>query len=244
MLFVENQGEEGHEGIKRAAASSIIPRMPGNVRFTRRLLGLVILTLSSGLFLWGVWPFPVDSVSTPIPSGPRMVLVWPVTTRIGDAYSVRMQIEPLSSAQPELASTALFAGDANSNLMASARLEFAVLLTYPGEQVSQPLLPGNPLAFRWQFRPETRGDYTGVAWLYLLDVPLDGSPETVTPVSAREIRIRAVDLFGLNGPAARLLGGSGILVGGLLGLDGVFARLLKRFRPRARLHPAPEFVEQ
>jgi hypothetical protein len=232
MLFSEIQGEGDHH------EPGIIPAMPGNLHTLRRITGLLTLILSFGIVLWGIWPFPKDSASIPIPPDHRMELVWPSLARVGDAASVRMVIEP------ERYTAAPLAGSVESNVVASARLEFAGLLFFPEGTVSQPLRPGKPLAFTWQYRPDGRGDYPGVAWLYLQDVPLDGSPETVTPVSAREIRIRTVSLFGLGGPSARLLGGFGLLVGGLLGLDGAFAWVHRRLRRQTRLHTATEIVEQ
>jgi hypothetical protein len=218
--------------------------MPGRIRFLRRSLGVMILTLSTGIFLWGVWPLPQASQSVLIPQARRLVLAWPATVRLGDAQSVRMQLEPDLDSEPGTAAAAPLAGDVNSNVMAAARLEFAGLLFYPADMVSQPLRPGKPVAFRWQFRPDGKGVYNGVAWLYYLDVPLNGDAETLTPVSAKEIQIRTIALFGLSGLAARLLGGVGILAGGLLGLDGALVWLQHRMRRRGGLHQTTGFNEQ
>ena len=217
--------------------------MPGRLRFLRRLLGLVILTVSTGILAWGVWPLQDDSESIMIPQDHRLVLDWPGTVRSGDSQTVRMQIESNPAGERLSTTAASLAGGGATNVLAAARLEFGGLPFYPAEMVSQPLRPGKPVAFRWQINPESKGVYTGVAWLYFLSIPLGGGPETVTPISAQEIEIRTVDLFGLSGPAARFLGGLGILVGATLGLDGVWTWLLKRAQRRIGLYSRPEFKD-
>lgn len=209
--------------------------MPASLSFLRRLMGLAILTFSSGIFIWGVWPLREASQSVLIPPDLRLDLAWPTTARVGDAQTIRMRLEPGQENEQKTASTPFPAGELASNVMVAARLEFAGLQFYPVGMVNQPLRPEKPVAFHWQFRPGETGIYTGVAWLYLITVPLNGDAETLTPVSAKEIQMRAVSIFGLGGPAARLLGGLGILAGGLLGLDGGLAWLLNRSRQQSKL---------
>jgi hypothetical protein len=243
MLFGEIQGEEDHLETGQHCAWSIIQGMPGKMRTMRQILGMLALIFSCGLLFWGSWPFPVHSKSVPLPPDRRLALAWPRTVRAGDRGSIRLQVDRGLAAQPKIASAASQVRMATTNEMAAARLEFTGLQFSPGEQISQPLRPGYPVTFEWSFRPEEDGIYTGVAWLYLIAVPQAGGPETLTPVLASEISLHVIDLRGVSGPTARLLGAGGLILGGLLCLDGALAWLRRRAWRHAGIHAEHDIRE-
>jgi hypothetical protein len=91
---------------------------------------------------------------------------------------------------------------------------------------------GQKVTFYWSIFPQEVGNYRGVVWFYLRFVPRDGGPEAQRPITVQPIEIRSVNLLGLSGAPARLLGGIGALVGSFLGLDNVIPWVWKRVRKR------------
>ncbi len=173
----------------------------------------------------------------------RLNLEWPAAIRAGDADVVKLTLEV--DAEGDLQATAEFSGhDIRSEIVqipdlydthrvfAEARLEMAGVEVAPNDLISQPLERGQKVAFYWSVRPSEVGDYRGVIWFYLRFVPLDGSPETRRPVTVQPIEIRAVDLLGLSGAPARILGGIGALLGSVFGLDNVIPWVWKRFKKK------------
>jgi hypothetical protein len=69
--------------------------------------------------------------------------------------------------------------------------------------------------------------------LHLDFIPLEDGEESRMTVTAQQIEIRVVDLLGLGGIPARLIGGAGSLIGFILWLDKIFgwvSKLARRFR--------------
>jgi hypothetical protein len=108
----------------------------------------------------------------------------------------------------------------------------------PAAVISQPLLPGQAVTFYWSVSSDDVGVYRGTVWLYLRFLPLDGSPASERPLSAQIVEIETVNLLGLSGAPARILGGAGMLLGGMLGLDDL-VKLVKKLRPKLSPTPKP-----
>jgi hypothetical protein len=173
----------------------------------------------------------------------RLNLEWPAAIRAGDADVVKLTLEV--DQEGGFQATAEFSGhDTRSEIVeipdlydthrvfAEARLEMAGVEVAPNDLSSQPLERGEKVTFYWSVRPAEVGDYRGVIWFYLRFVPLDGSPETQGPVTIQPIEIRAVDLLGLSGAPARILGGAGALIGSVFGLDNVLPWLWKKIKKK------------
>jgi hypothetical protein len=262
LLEIQDR-ESRDKGNLKAGSLVYNSSMPGCFRKLRGLAGHLVGLVSLFVFAWGVWPLDDTAESLSLPDGGQLLLTWPETIRAGDSRLIRLQIDAGPPGISESKAAALASGsgrggaasggaasggaasggaasggaapvgEGGTNHLAAARLEFAGLLYTPADIVSQPLIQGKPVAFHWQVRPDGRGVYKGVVWLYFHSVPLDGGPESSRPVSAQEIEIRSIDFFGLSGMAARVSGGAGLLVGLLLILEGIWnwLRISGRWRP-------------
>ncbi|HEX9028643.1 MAG TPA: hypothetical protein VF823_05665 [Anaerolineales bacterium] len=171
----------------------------------------------------------------------RLTLEWPATIRAGDGDVVRLTLEV--DANGNLVPTAEIAGHETQSktvqipnlfdthhVLAEARLDLAGVEVDPPGLLSQSLLPGQRVDFSWSVKPDGVGTFRGNVWFYLRFIPKDGGPETQRTISAQPIEIRSVDLLGLSGTPARLLGLVGTLLGSALGLDNLVSWVWKLVR--------------
>jgi hypothetical protein len=117
------------------------------------------------------------------------------------------------------------------HVIVETRFDIAGLEVRPTELVSEPLSPGNSVTFYWSIRPPEVGDYRGTIWLYLRFVDKQNGEESRKTVSAQIVEIKAVNLFGLSGNFARILGVIGSVVGTVLGfpfLEDILKFILKK----------------
>lgn len=206
---------------------------------------IAVMTLSSQLSTSTSAPIStsVPTVQPAILEARRLTLEWPSVIRVGDADVVRLVLDVDS--EGNLTPTAQIAGNKivgetvfipnlydTYNVLAEGRLDMAGMQVVPRGDVIEPLRPGQSSTFYWSVRPEDVGTYRGTVWLHIRFIPLDGGDESRRPLSAQLIDIRATNLFGLGGVAARVLGGVGTVVGSVLGLDNVLPWLWKRFGGR------------
>jgi hypothetical protein len=206
-----------------------------------RLLGIAILLISVVLLAWGVWPNGTLSRSVVVPPDEqntrRLVLTQPVSVRRGDLATVHLRLEVVEASPAE----PLLSVADDHNILVEARLELPGLSVRPAEAINQPLRPNQGLSFSWRFNPDRSGHYSGTAWLHLRFIHLiDGSEfqqdgEIRRAVFAGPVEVQVVDLFGLGGLPARWLGGTGMIAGALLSLDGLIARGLAYLRLKRRL---------
>ena len=70
------------------------------------------------------------------------------------------------------------------------------------------------------------GIYRGTIWFYLRFVDKISGEESQKPVSAQDVDIEAVNLFGLSANLARMLGVGGSIVGTIVGFP-FFEDILK-----------------
>lgn len=192
---------------------------------------------------------PGASPPTPIPQIPEqrlLILEWPQTIRVGDSDLILLtlaldhegNITPTASIQghqiqgekisvPNLYET--------HYVFAEGRLDISGLEITPNPEILEPLQPGKSVKFAWSVRPTQVGNYHGMVWLHLVLKPKTGGSEDRLALSAQRIDIRAVNLLGLSGNAARWMGVIGSLVGSLLSFDpllALFGKLWKRKRTR------------
>jgi hypothetical protein len=114
-------------------------------------------------------------------------------------------------------------------ITAEARLDMAGLAVQPSGTVSKRLFTGETVDFSWSVSPTSDGSYRGTVWLFLKFVPFEEGEELEKVLFSRPLEIQTVNLFGLGGQPARVLGALGTAVGSLLGLDDIF-KWLRRLR--------------
>lgn len=194
-----------------------------------RGLALALLLASLAVLAWGAWPlaeqqrsleFPVGKITLAgdtLPEGRRLTLQWPATLRRGDQAAIRLtfQSDPAGPAD-SIGSTGLYA---THTILLDARLDLSGLTPFPPGEIREALLPGRPVAFQWALHPEAAGVYPGTVWLRARAAPQVETAAQPTlvgqanplPLTAQLIEIHTVSLFGLSGPAARLLGSAGLV---------------------------------
>lgn len=164
----------------------------------------------------------------------RLALHWPPVLRPGDAGMVILSVEPYESsglnsgpADPAQDSENL-AG--THNILAEARLELPGLQVSPTSAISQPMLAGRTVTFRWEVQAVRVGEYSGTVWLSLRFLSLEGNVAADRPVSAQVIDLRSEGLLGLSGSAGRYLGSAGLLTGVFLCLNAYWPEMGKRLK--------------
>jgi hypothetical protein len=182
-----------------------------------------------------------------IPESRRLTLEYPARIRAGDSDVIRMtlEVDTLGGAAPtaEVQGNQVTGGVVQlpnlyetHNVIAEADLDLAGVDFEPKAPVSEPLLPGESVTFRWSVHPTEAGTYRGTAWLFLIFTDKATGAQSRRAISAQPVQIQATTLFGFGGDAARIAGGLGAVGGGVLGFpfaDDVFKWLWNRIRRRA-----------
>ena len=163
-----------------------------------------------------------------IPERRRVSLEFPPRIREGDSDIVRLTLEmdELGGITP----TAKIEGNQvagetveipnlyeTHKVTAEARLDIAGMEVRPSEIISAPLSPGQPVTFYWSVRPSSTGNFKGTAWLFLKFEDRATGEVSERAVSAQTVEIRATDFLGLSAGFARVTGGIGSVVGGIIG---------------------------
>jgi hypothetical protein len=212
----------------------------------RRTLSIGLLLISVYLLIWATLPnkhqVAVQDISPSemqlpsrgqavIPSilvSRQLSLEWPTSMRIGDKGMITLVFEPElnDSASPD--ALAEFSNVYDSyNLMAEGRFEAAGIRVDPANSTRESMPSGHDVKFNWQVNFEKAGSYPGNVWLSLRFLPLDGSQASQQLIYIHEVDIRATSLCGLSGPLARLLGGVGIILGVVVGINDMIALVRK-----------------
>lgn len=188
----------------------------------------------------GVMPTEAPGLATPaVPEQRLLVLEVPAHLRNGDSGLILLTLE--MDMQGQLTASVQAEDEPNHvepieipnvyethTVIAEARLDLAGMEYRPEGEISEALLPGKSVMFIWSIRPAEVGMYHGTVWLHLRFVPLAGGLETRSVLSAQRITIEVVSLLGLKGSTARILGSVGVVLGSILGLDGVLEWIWKR----------------
>ena len=189
-----------------------------------------------------------------VPEERLLVLEWPGKIRTGDSDLLILKLEIADNG--EITPTAEFLGheikaglveipnvyDTHS-VVAQARLDMVGVDYTPRGEVSERMRPGDPVQFIWSVRPREVGSHRGTIWVHLEFVPLDDGEVIRQPLSAQVIEIDAVNLLGLGGTPARVIGAVGTFLGAFLGLDKLLPGLLsffRRFLPSASRKNTPK----
>jgi hypothetical protein len=179
-------------------------------------------------------PLPTQPPAVPEPR--LLTLEWPARLRTGDSDVIRLTLEV--DEEGNITPTASYEGNEiitelvlipnvydTHNVLAEARLDIAGLEVIPPDLFSQALRPGETVTFSWSVRAADVGRYRGTVWLFLRFLPLDGSADSQVALSAQVIEIQAVNLLGIGGTTARLMGLVGVAASGLLGADDILKAL-------------------
>jgi hypothetical protein len=186
------------------------------------------------------------AMPTPIPAIPearRLTVEWPPDIKVGDSDIIRMTLDVDTGGNMTV--TAQVEGNETRsetvsipnlyethNVMVEARMDLAGVQVSPAGEVSEPLLPGEPVSFSWSVKPEEVGTFRGTIWVHLRFFPKDGGPESRRALSAQLVEVRAVNFLGLGGSAARWLGGLGTLLGSFISFDSIIPWVVNRLRKR------------
>lgn len=195
----------------------------------------------------GIPPSAPTAPPAAIPETRRLTLEYPPHIRAGDSDVVRLTLEV--NALGGIVPTAEIQGNLvtgqtvqipnlydTHNVIAEARLDLAGVDIRPGDDISEPLLPGQSVTFYWSVHLAQPGTYRGTVWLFLRFIDKVTQAESRDAISAQTLQISTTDFLGLNGGLARIAGGVGSFFGAVLGLpfvDDVLKWFWKHLRGRA-----------
>lgn len=104
----------------------------------------------------------------------------------------------------------------------------------PTEPIIMQLVQGQKASFLWTTKPETAGTYRGVVRMFLLATPLAGGQELRQALYAQALEIDVVNLFGIGGQEARMMGLAGTIFGMIFSYEDIFKLLFGRRRRKKR----------
>jgi len=153
-------------------------------------------------------------------------LSWPKSLRLGDDGTIRLTVGlPASRVSQSQSRPAVY--DAY-NLVLQSQLDLPGVTRTPTGEVSQAMLPDQPVVFLWYLRPSNPGIFSGKVWLHLHFVRRSGGQETRLLLAAQQVEVKVVTLLGMSGSQARLFGSLGLALGLFLVLEGLLSRGLEQ----------------
>jgi hypothetical protein len=188
-------------------------------------------------------PSAVDSAARS-PEPRLLKLSWPKRLRLGDDGTLSLTVgfpSPLPAGSTGSQATPAGVGGVQPavydtyHLVLQSHLDLPGIIRTPTGEVSQAMLPDQPVEFLWYLRPLTPGVFSGKVWLHLRFVPRSTGQEERILLAAQQVDIQVVSLLGMSSSQARLLGSVGLVVGVFLGLDGVLSWGLEQLAKRREL---------
>lgn len=171
---------------------------------------------------------PVPTVQPTIPERRLLTVEYPGMIRAGDSDRVRLTLE--IDEQGNITPTAVVDGNVvngevieipnlyeTHHVIVEAKFDIAGVEVAPSGLSSQSLEQGQTVTFTWSIRPMDVGVYRGTIWLYLRFVDKVSGEESRKTVSAQDVDIEAVNLFGLSADLARIFGVGGSIIGTIVG---------------------------
>ena len=208
------------------------------------LAGILVLLISLAMLAWGIWPVgrSTRQEALRLPGGGvyNLELTWPAWMRARDPGVTRLVLMAEQENEPGDDPDGVLSGN---NRLVESRLEAAGLKSVPAGEIMEPLPPGRRAIFYWSVLPEQRGEIEAVVWVSLRSQAAESGGAGSQAIqqsqllTAQKIPIRTIDLFGLDGRAARLSGGVGVIIGVVLCLES-YMSLRKRFRNEESRHYA------
>jgi hypothetical protein len=177
-----------------------------------------------------------------IPERRRLTLEFPPQIRAGDSDLVRLtlEVDDLGNLTPtaEIDDNVIEGKVVEipnlyetHQVIAESRFDLAGMEVRPSDLVSEALLPGSTVTFRWSIRPQEVGVYRGTIWLYLRFVDKQTGEESRKTISAQLVEIESVNFLGLSGGFARTAGVIGSVLGTVIGFpffEDILKLVLKR----------------
>jgi hypothetical protein len=181
-----------------------------------------------GVSIGDVTPVPTAEPGepTPQPESRSVELDYPLSLRLGDSEVIRLALVISSGGI-----TATTEGDGQEvtsepiqipnlydayNAIAIARLDSVGLnIDRPGD-LEQPLLPGEPVTWRWTISASETGRQKANLLIHLRFIPKAGGDVLQKELWARTLTIQTADVFGLPAAVAKGLGLFGAILGSLL----------------------------
>jgi len=172
---------------------------------------------------------PLSNFAQDQPYG-KLIIEWSTRLRVGDIYEIRLRLVMDNSKDSlnsnEHAASKLKNGLLNDHasqkklgFLIESRLDIPGMQYQPTGNVREALYPGQQVKFLWTLRPPDAGDYRGTIWVYSKPLSLNSTSQERSVLGTQRIEMRVVELIGMEGKTARILGSVGCIVGLLLGLD-------------------------
>jgi hypothetical protein len=175
-------------------------------------------------------------------------LEWPLSVRVGDSDFIRLAlvaredgyVTPTAEADDHATSGSPIAiPDLYDThfVLAVARLDSVGLAVDRAGDWEQPLLPGESPRWQWTITPRQSGRQVATLTLHLRFTPKAGGDSAQREVWHRTLTINTNTVLGLSGPLAQVVGGTGAVVGSVLGfpfMDKVLGWIWNRLWGRRR----------
>jgi hypothetical protein len=118
--------------------------------------------------------------------------------------------------------------------IAEARLEVPGGLVRPPDSIHEALVPDQSLEFYWTVVLTAPGEYRGTAWSFLTMQDDSSATSSRIALGAQNVRMESINLLGMGGEAARIVGGLSLIGGLVLGLPFIepAARWISRRRSK------------
>jgi hypothetical protein len=160
-----------------------------------------------------------------------VVLEYPKEMREGDSDVVLLT---LAAAENGLTATAQFADHTTSettvqipnvydthSVQAEAQIDLPGANANPAAPIVLPVVPGQKVTFAWTLKPDLAGTYRGVVTMLLIFTPLAGGESTRQMLYSQALGVDVVNLFGIGGQPARLMGLAGTVIGSFITVEDV-----------------------
>lgn len=184
-----------------------------------------------------------QSIAPGVPETRRLNLQYPTSMRQGDSDVIQLTLEV--DDQGNITPTAQFQGQtvtgdtvqipdvyATHNVFFEARLDLPGMNATPAELVSLPVQPGRKVNIAWTVKPSDAGNFRGAVWSFLRFVPIEGGEGTQQAISSQAIEVKVVNLLGIGGQPARIMGLIGSLLGSSMSIQDIVWKILFPGRKR------------
>jgi hypothetical protein len=160
-----------------------------------------------------------------------VILEYPIQMHEGDSDVILLTLDVAANGQT---ATAQFADHTTAEtvvqipnvyethiVQAEAQIDLPGANATPAEPIVLQVLPGQPVPFIWAVKPTLAGTYRGVVRLFLIFTPLSGGEGTRQALYAQAVGVDVVNLFGIGGQQARLMGLAGSVIGSFITVEDV-----------------------